>query len=98
MIQWSRVILERFVAPEFSDFVTADIPDMGDRHPEARHWLANYFLNSALSGSFKDGVRQAAIAYLRRAHHAYEAYASAREATLAYLENINPTSPPITKY
>ncbi len=98
MPSWSAEILEKFVAPGVTTFVSASIPELPGNHPEAPHWLANHFLNSALSGSYKHGARQAALAYLRRTFHAYAAYADARIATTAYLENLSPFSPPVRKY
>lgn len=98
MVSWSAQILERLVAPGVTSFTSADVPDLEGKHPEAPHWLANYFLNSAVSGSYKDGFRQAAFAYLRRTSHAHAAYGEARRSTLAYLDGVDPHAPRVRQY
>lgn len=73
-MQWDPDLLDKFVAPGISKFTDARIPDLSLEFPEARYWLANHFLNNTLSGSFPDRTRQLVMGYLRRAHHAFEAY------------------------
>ena len=87
---WSRLVLQKLVAQEISEFRTAEIPDLEEQHPDAKYWLANHFLNSALRAQYGEGFRQAALGYLRRSTHAYEAHLDARKRTLNYLDNTDP--------
>jgi hypothetical protein len=95
---WNPAILDANVAPGFSCFTQADIPDLSEAFSEAPHWLANYFLNSVLRTRFEGPLRQAALAYLRRLQHALLSYSDARVGTLAYLATSDPTSPRIRQY
>jgi len=90
--------LGKFVAPGISSFTSACIPDMTIDFPQAKYWLANHFLNNALTASFLDRTRQVVLGYLRRTHHAFEAYHAAREATLRYLDGNQPDNPRIQRY
>jgi hypothetical protein len=98
MVSWSSGILNKLVAPGIVEFTVAEIPDITDQFPEAQHWLANHFLNSVLRASFKDGYRQVAVGFLRRAYHGFGAFHSAREQTLQYLVGNDPHNPRLTKY
>jgi hypothetical protein len=95
---WGHGVLDHHIAPGISSFDAATIPDIRSDHPEAPHWLANLFLNSVLRSKYKDGVRHAVIGFLRRTSHAFRAYHDAREATLEYLDGLEPGKPNLTKY
>lgn len=95
---WSRFVLHRFVAPDIADSRTADVLKLEKLYPDAKSWLANHFLNSVFRAEYKEGLRQAALAYLRRTTHAYEAHLDARKRTLHYLENIDPKYANLVNY
>lgn len=97
-MRWSARVLNQLVAPGIASFVRAEIPDISPQFPQAEHWLANYFLNSVLGGSFRPGVRQLALGYLRRAHHGFAAYHRGRRLTIDYLEGKTRNSPRIRAY
>jgi hypothetical protein len=86
------------ISPGITQFTDADIPELTSEFPEAAHWLGNHFLNNAFRGAFDDQARQVVLGYLRRAHHAFEAYHQAREATLRYLNGNQPDNPRIQAY
>jgi len=90
MITWSAAVLDSLIAPGFTKFTHAEIPDLTERFPQAPHWLGNFFLNSALRGRYKPTVQQVAIAYMRRSQQAFLAYHDARRATLDYLDGGDP--------
>jgi hypothetical protein len=52
---------------------------------ESPHWIANFFLNSALSASFAPPMNAYAYNFLRRAQYAFSEHHLARESTLASL-------------
>lgn len=97
-MQWNTDLLDKFVATGISTFTTASIPDLTPEFPQAKYWLANHFLNNALTASFPDRSRQVVLGYLRRVHHAFEAYHAARETTLRYLDENQPDNPRIQLY
>lgn len=98
MPSWSSSILNRFVAPEITSFSAAEIPDLRDRFPDARFWLAHHFLNSVLRGSFTGQVRQLVVGIVRRCSHAFSEYHQAREETIEYLSTADPHNPSISRY
>jgi len=85
MTRWNPELLDEHIAPGFSQFTAADIPDLRPEFPESQHWLADYFLNSVLRGRFDDPQRQLVLGFLRRTQHAFDAYHTARELTEAFL-------------
>jgi hypothetical protein len=97
-MQWNPKILSKFIAPNISEFTSADIPDLTDRFPQAAYWVINHFLNSSLRASFKDQWRQVVMAYIRRAHNAFSAYHEARNRTSAYLAGNQPDNPSVGRY
>jgi hypothetical protein len=97
-MQWNDDILNKFIAPGITQFTGVDILDLTGEFPEARHWLWNHFSNNAFRGAFGDQARQVVLGYLRRVHHAFEAYHEAREATLRYLDGNQPDNPRIRAY
>ena len=86
-IQYSAAILDNHLAPEVSTFTEADIPDMSSWSTESPHWIANFFLNSALTASFAPPMNAYAYNFLRRAQYAFSEHQIAREATLAFLSS-----------
>jgi len=86
MASFAKRIVDEHLAPKVSEFTSADIPDMSKHCKESRFWLANHFLNSALSGAYgKQATRQCVFNYLRRAEAAFAHHELAREATLKFL-------------
>ena len=84
-IQFSTAILDTHIAPGVSTFTVADIPDMTTWSKESSHWIANFFLNSALNASFKPPMNAYAYNFLRRAQYAFSEHHLARESTLAFI-------------
>ena len=98
MIQWSAEILDQLIAPGISEFHDAQVPDLSGEFSEAEHWLANHFLNTVFGARFKDGHRQVAVAFLRRAQDALAAYCDARSKTALFLEKTLPGNPGVGRY
>lgn len=84
-IQFSLTIVDKHIAPGVSAFTVADIPDMSGWAKESQHWIANFFLNSALTSSFKQPMDAYAFNFLRRAQFAYAEHHLARTFTLSFL-------------
>jgi hypothetical protein len=97
-LSWSSGILNVLVSPDFTSFNIAIIPTVKEGYPQAPHWLANFFLNSALRGKYEASMQQLVLGFLRRAYHGFIAYHSAREATLEYLDNNDPHQANIREY
>jgi hypothetical protein len=97
-IRWSSGVLNKLVSPGYTGFTQATIQDVSGDHPEAQHWLANFFLNSALRGRYKERMQQLVLGFLRRSHHAFIAYHDARKATLDYLQDNDPHHANIRPY
>lgn len=95
MAQFSDDIKDKFIAPGVSNFTQAEIPDMSTWAKESPHWIDNFFLNSALSASFKPPMHAYAYNFLRRVQHAFSEHNLARESTLSFLSN---GSQSITRY
>lgn len=91
-------LLNTFVAPGIAEFTRADIPDLRERFPEAKYWLANHFLSSSFRGQFGPGAKQVALGFIRRAYHAHNAYHDGRQRTLEYLKGNDPHNPRIRAY
>lgn len=98
MTQWSSSVTDRLIAPGLADFRSAEIPDLSTDFRDAEHWVADHFLNSALRGSYTDGMRQYAMAFLRRARRGFRAYHEARSETLAYLAELRPGTQSLSRY
>ena len=86
-VQYSAAILDSHIAPGVSTFTKADIPDMSSWSSESQHWIANFFLNSALTASFPRPMNAYAFNFLRRAQYAFSEHQLAREATLSFLSS-----------
>jgi hypothetical protein len=84
-IQFSTTILDTHIAPGVSAFTLAEIPDMTTWSKESSHWIANFFLNSAFSGSFAPPMNAYAYNFLRRAQYAFSEHELARRSTLAFI-------------
>lgn len=84
-IQFSTTILDTHIAPGVSTFTKADIPDMTLWSKESSHWIANFFLNSALNVSFAPPMNAYAYNFLRRAQYAFSEHHLARRSTLSFL-------------
>lgn len=84
-IKFYSAILDKHIAPGVSELTSAEIPDMSSWAEQSPHWIANYFLNSALGASFAPPMNAYAYNYLRRAQYAFSEHHLAREATLGFL-------------
>jgi hypothetical protein len=98
VVRWHSGVLNRNIAPGISEFTHCDAPDLTVSHPEAPHWLANYFLNSVFRGQLKGTHRQYAMNLLFRAQACFNRYHSARELTLQYLNSGDVHNPAIRTY
>ena len=85
MSQFSKHVRDAHIAPGVSSFTEAEIPDMSNCSKESGHWVANFFLNSALNGSFAPPMNAYAYNFLRRAQNAFSEHNNARDNTLAFL-------------
>lgn len=90
--------VDLLLAPGLSGFTQFEAPDLTAQHPEATHWLANYFLNSLLGTRYKDKYRQWALNQLFRAEIAFRDYHEARTVTLELLEKGCPGQPAVRTY
>ena len=83
--------MDKYVAPGYSAFTAATIPDMSAASKEQGHWLANFILSgSGLRGvSLADDMRRTLFNFLRRAEAAFREYEAARALTLGHLANPN---------
>ena len=97
-ISYSTALLNRYLAPGISAFTSCDAPDITAAHPEAPHWLANHFLNSAFRGTFKNKYRQYAVNQIFRAQVAFADYHEARSLTAEYLARGKPDNPASRAY
>jgi hypothetical protein len=84
-VDFSAEILDKYIAPGVSTFTSADIPDMSSWAKESRHWIGNFFLNSAFSASFAPEMKAYAYNFLRRTQFAFSEHRLARESTLLFL-------------
>lgn len=82
MARFSKHVLDKFLAPNVSNFCQAEIPDMSS---ESSLWLSKLFLNSVLRRSYVDPFRQYVFNYLRRVEGAHAAHQSARITTAKFL-------------
>lgn len=96
MTTFSSDVMETFIAPGISAFDHAEIPDMSHFHKDSTHWIANFFLNSVLRGSYKPPYNAYLFNYFRRAEAAFREHELARAATLEFLSN--KTNPSIRCY
>jgi hypothetical protein len=83
--------MDKFVAPGYSSFTAATIPDLSAVNPEQGHWLTNFIPSgSGLRGvSLDDRTRRTLFNFLRRTEAAFREYEAAREFTLAHLAKPN---------
>jgi hypothetical protein len=83
--------MDKFVAPGYSGFTAATIPDVSAVSRERGHWLTNFILSgSGFRGvSLDDGTRRTLFNFLRRTEAAFHEYEAAREFTLAHLAKPN---------
>lgn len=85
MAQFAAHVIDQFIAPGASAFTAASIPDMSGHAKESTHWVANFFLNSALRSTWKPQLNAYMYSYLRRAEAAFSSHAAAREAKLPFV-------------
>ena len=84
-VKFSTAILDTHIAPGVSAFTSAEIPDMTSWSKESSHWIANFFLNSAFSGSFAPPMNAYAYNFIRRAQYAFSEHELARGSTLTFV-------------
>ena len=92
MIQYSDEILNTNIAPGVASFTAADIPDMSTWAPEAKFWIANYFLNTTYGAKFSTAMHAYAYNFLRHSLYAFKEHEQARAKTLEFLA-LRPPSP-----
>jgi hypothetical protein len=95
---WSPQVLDANVAPGFSQFAAADIPDLRAEFPNVEHWFADYFLNTVFGPRFVPGHHQLALGIIRRSQHAFFRYHEARELTQSFLTTRTLLQPQVRLY
>jgi hypothetical protein len=98
MGQFHPDLLNRFLAPGIDGFTECNAPDLRRRHPQARQWLANHFLNNVFREQFQGKTRQYAFNLVFRAQRAFHLYHDARLATRRYLANTKRHNPNVRRY
>lgn len=98
MAQFSDELLKEWVAPEIDVPINVELPDLSPEFDQAKHWFANYFLNSAFSGAFTGEMRLYATNLIYRIQTVFDAYGHAREKTLDYSNNWKSGAPGISRY
>jgi hypothetical protein len=83
---------DKYVAPGFSEFNAANMPDMSAISQEQGHWLNNFILNSWSRVNLDDDTRRTLFNFLRRTEAAFREYEEARRLTLAHLDDVRPNS------
>ena len=97
-VQWSRELLEHFVAPGIQDFNRAHIPELSPDLVASRNWMFDHFLNNVFQAQYKDPVRQQVINCIYRTQTAVKAYQEAKSLTNSYLSKSKSGSPIINLY
>jgi hypothetical protein len=92
LLQPSNLFMDKYVAPGFSAFTAATIPDMSAVSREQGHWLANFILNSWARPTTDDDLRRTLFNFLRRTQAAFREYQEARRLTLAHLADERPNA------
>jgi hypothetical protein len=87
---------DKYVAPGFSSFTSAAIPDMSAVSQEQGHWLKNFILNSCFRVTVDDDTRRTLYSFLRRTEATFREYEAARRLTLAHLAN--PKTDTVSEY
>ncbi len=87
MTQFTNYAIDKFIAPNASSFMQADIPDMSSYDEQSTHWVANFFLNSVLRAAWKPPYNAYMYNYLRRAEAAFIEHSLARSETLEFIES-----------
>jgi hypothetical protein len=76
--------MDNFVAPSYSAFTAATIPDAPE-DPEEKQWVASFLLNSTFRATLDNNSRRAFYNFLRRTHFAFVEYGEARRLTIEHL-------------
>lgn len=92
LLQPTNLFMDKYVAPGFSAFTAATIPDMSAVSREQGHWLGNFILNSWARASMGDDMRRTLFNFLRRTQAAFREYEEARRLTLAHLADQRPNA------
>ncbi len=83
---------DKYVAPGFSSFTAATIPDTSAVSREQGHWLGNFILNSWARVTMDDDMRRTLFNFLRRTEAAFREYEEARRLTLTHLADRRPNA------
>jgi hypothetical protein len=84
-LQPTNDFLDKYVAPGYSAFTAATIPDMSAVSQEQEHWVANFILNVSLRVTVDDDSRRTWYNFLRQAESAFVEYEDARLLTLDHI-------------
>jgi hypothetical protein len=84
-LQPTNDYMDRFVAPGYSAFTAATIPDMSAASQEQEHWVANFILNGSMRVTLDDDTRRTWYNFLRRAESAFLEYEEAKRLTLDHI-------------
>jgi hypothetical protein len=77
--------MDTFVAPHYSAFTAATIPEVPVEDQAQEHWVANFLLNASLRARLDSDTQRAFYNFLRRAEAAYSEYGEARQLTIDHL-------------
>ena len=84
--RWNWASFDDFMATDASGFTEAEVPEIGSTHPESKHWVSNYFLNSVLRAQYGSPTRELVAALLRRVTIAFEEYELAKARTDEFVQ------------
>ena len=94
MIQFSNLILDRLIAPDYSSLTVCSAPEL----PELPNYFGSFFLSNILRSDAADETKSAMIVFLRRLASAVREYRQGREALVEFIALPQGSAPGITLY
>ena len=94
MIQFSHLILDRLIAPDYSCLTVCSAPEL----PELPNYFGFFFLNNIFQSDAAYEPKSAIIVFLRRLASAVGEYRQGREALVEFIALPQDTPPGITVY
>ena len=95
---WMPDILNANIAPEFSNFSNAKIPDLSESANKARFWMADHILNRILRAKWPKDYAHLVFNFIYRAQNCLLSYEEARMNTETYLARLNEDYPNVSRY
>lgn len=90
----SGELLAHWLAPNYAQFTSAEIPDFSEQHKSSENWLKVYLMSSVFNGNFPGKMRAWAHNLLYRISNCLRDYQRARTLTFAHLAKDGATSRP----